>query len=214
MKNLFKRLIMYFGGLFILALGVAVSVKSNFGVSPVSSIPYTVTCVWGFDMGIATVVYYTVLVILELLILRKDFKPIYFLQIFAGLIYGSFTTLTNNCMALIPIPDNMVFRIIELIVSIGLISTALFLYVPANIIQNPPEGAIQAIAKKTKNDFPKIKIFYDITAVLISLITCLIFTGKIESVGIGTIADALLVGTVLKFMTKLWGAKRDAFLNK
>ena len=42
---------MYFIGLFIMTIGIALSVKSNLGVSPVSSIPYTITCVWGIEMG-------------------------------------------------------------------------------------------------------------------------------------------------------------------
>ena len=37
---------MYFIGLFVMTIGIALPVKSNLGVSPVSSIPYTITCVW------------------------------------------------------------------------------------------------------------------------------------------------------------------------
>lgn len=45
------RLLYYFGGFFVMTIGIALSVKSNLGVSPVSSIPYTMTCVWGIEMG-------------------------------------------------------------------------------------------------------------------------------------------------------------------
>ena len=51
MKHLKVRIPMYFIGLFIMTIGIALSVKSNLGVSPVSSIPYTMTCVWGIEMG-------------------------------------------------------------------------------------------------------------------------------------------------------------------
>lgn len=54
MKHLNVRLPMYFIGLFVMTVGIALSVKSNLGVSPVSSIPYTITCVWGLEMGKAT----------------------------------------------------------------------------------------------------------------------------------------------------------------
>ena len=47
MRNMKARIPMYFVGLFIMTIGIALSVKSNLGVSPVSSIPYTMTCVWG-----------------------------------------------------------------------------------------------------------------------------------------------------------------------
>ena len=51
LKNIKTRTAMYFIGLFVMTIGIALSVKSNLGVSPVSSIPYTMTCVWGIVMG-------------------------------------------------------------------------------------------------------------------------------------------------------------------
>jgi cytidylate kinase len=41
-----------------MTIGIALSVKSNLGVSPVSSIPYTMTCVWGIEMGKASISYW------------------------------------------------------------------------------------------------------------------------------------------------------------
>lgn len=56
-KNMKIRLPMYLVGLFIMTIGIAISVKSNLGVSPVSSIPYTMTCIWGIEMGKATILF-------------------------------------------------------------------------------------------------------------------------------------------------------------
>lgn len=72
MKHLKVRILMYFIGLFIMTIGIALSVKSNLGVSPVSSIPYTITCVWGIEMGKATILFHIVLVLLQILLLRKN----------------------------------------------------------------------------------------------------------------------------------------------
>ena len=41
-----------------MTIGIALSVKSNLGVPPVSSIPYTMTCVWGIEMGKASISYW------------------------------------------------------------------------------------------------------------------------------------------------------------
>ena len=73
-NKLVVRLISYFGGFLIMTLGIAISVKSNLGVSPVSSIPYTMTCVWGVEMGKATIIFHTALVVMQILLLRKNFK--------------------------------------------------------------------------------------------------------------------------------------------
>ena len=58
MKHLKTKIPMYFIGLFVMTIGIALSVKSNLGVSPVSSIPYTMTCVLGIEMGKASISYW------------------------------------------------------------------------------------------------------------------------------------------------------------
>ena len=84
------RFPLYILGLFIMTLGVSMSVKSNLGVSPVSSIPYTITCITGLEMGKATILFHTFLVFLQILILGKAFEKKNFLQVVVGcLLYTS-----------------------------------------------------------------------------------------------------------------------------
>lgn len=59
-------LVVYLIGLFIMTLGISMSVKSNLGVSPVSSIPYTIICITGL--------FHIVLVALQFVILRGAFQ--------------------------------------------------------------------------------------------------------------------------------------------
>ena len=86
-SRLFVRIPAYVIGLLIMTLGVAISVKSNLGVSPVSSIPYTITCVVGLEMGKATILFHAVLVLLQILLLRRAFQAKNLLQIFAGIFH-------------------------------------------------------------------------------------------------------------------------------
>lgn len=72
--NIKIRLVVYLIGLFIMTLGISMSVKSNLGVSPVSSIPYTITCITGLEMGKATILFHIVLVVLQFVILRGAFQ--------------------------------------------------------------------------------------------------------------------------------------------
>ena len=80
-ENYITRLPVYFIGLFIMTLGISMSVKSDFGVSPVSSIPYTITCITGMEMGKATILFHVGLVVLQIIILRKDFQINILLQV-------------------------------------------------------------------------------------------------------------------------------------
>lgn len=126
MKNLKIRLPVYFVGLFIMTIGVALSVKSNLRVSPVSTIPYTMTCVWGIEMGNATIIFHGILVLIQLLILRKDFSPLIFLQIPVGIVFGKFTTLCNYLVSFLPEIQNIPFRLMMIAASCFLVALGIF----------------------------------------------------------------------------------------
>ena len=212
-KNLKKRFIWYILGLFIMTAGIAISVKSNLGVSPVSSIPYTITKVIGLEMGKATIVFHIFLVLIQILLLRSRFKWKNLLQVVVGIVFGYFTTFCNWCVSFLPDPENMVLRICMMLISVVLIAFGIFFYMPADIMPLAGEGCMQAVSDVTGIAFHKVKIMFDITMVAISLITCLIVLHGLGSVGIGTVLAAVLVGFVLGLINKRFGSARDRLLG-
>jgi uncharacterized membrane protein YczE len=213
-KNYVTRSLFYVFGLLIMTMGVAISVKSGLGVSPVSSIPYTITCVFGIEMGRATVLFHVILVIAQILLLRKAFQPKDLLQIPVGILFGMFTTFCNSLMTFFPTPENLAVRLFMMIFSAVIIAFGIFLYVPADFIPLAGEGMMLAISKVTKIRFSTVKIIFDLSMVVISLITCLTVLHALGSVGIGTLAAAILVGSFLKVITKYLGEARDRILDK
>ena len=204
---------MYFIGLFIMTIGIAFSVRSDLGVSPVSSIPYTLTVVWKVEMGLATFLFHIVLVLLQILLLRRRFKLKNLLQVAVGVVFGLFTTLCNNLVMQIPIPDSLPFRIAMLAVSIIVVAIGLFLYVPADIMPLAGEGVILAVSEITGFKFSNVKVGFDVSLSVISLVTCLITVHGLGSVGVGTVVSAVLTGLVLGVITKMFGKKRDKLLK-
>lgn len=205
---------MYFIGLFIMTIGIAFSVRSDLGVSPVSSVPYTMTVVWGVEMGLATFLFHIVLVLIQILLLRRKFKIKNLIQIAVGVVFGLFTTLCNNLVMLIPIPDSLPFRIAMLAISITVVAFGLFLYVPADIMPLAGEGTILAVSEITGFKFSNVKIGFDVSLSVISLAVCLIAVHGMGSVGVGTVVSAVLTGLVLGIITKVLGEKRDRLLKK
>lgn len=147
-ENYAVRLVIYLIGLFIMTLGVYMSVKSNLGVSPVSSIPYTITCITGLEMGKATILFHIVLVALQILILRKAFKIKNLLQVVVGVVFGYYTTFSNYLFSFLPTPDNMVVRLLLMLGSTVLIAVGIFFYLPADIIPLAGEGAILGVINR------------------------------------------------------------------
>lgn len=212
-RNIAKRMFMYFTGLFVVTIGISVSVKSDLGVSPVSSIPYTMTCIWGIEMGRATIIFHCFLVLLQIILLRKNYKLKNLLQLVVGIIFGYFTTFCNWGVGFLPDPQNIIIRIFMLIISTILIAFGIFLYLPPDIMPLAGEGAMQAVSDVSGIAFPKVKIGFDVSMVAASLITCLIFIKSFGSVGIGTVIAAVLVGMELGYITKYFGDLRDRWLE-
>lgn len=214
MKHLKVRIPMYFIGLFVMTIGIALSVKSNLGVSPVSSIPYTITCVWGIEMGKATILFHIVLVLIQILVLRKNFKLVQLLQVLIGVVFGYFTTFCNYMVSFLPTPDNLGIRILMVLASTVFVAVGIFLYLPADLIPLAGEGCMQAVSTVTHIEFAKVKIGFDCTMVLVSAVTCLTVLHSLGSVGVGTIIAAVLVGTLVGIINRAFGRQRDRLLGK
>ena len=214
MKHLKIRIPMYFIGLFIMTIGIALSVKSNLGVSPVSSIPYTITCVWGIEMGKATILFHIVLVLIQILLLRKKFKPVQLLQILVGVVFGYFTTFCNYMVSYLPTPHNLAIRIVMVLASTVFVAFGIFFYLPADLIPLAGEGCMQAVSTVTNIEFSRVKIGFDCTMVVVSAVTCLVMLHSLGSVGAGTIIAAILVGTLVGIINRAFGSQRDALLGK
>ena len=216
--HLIRRIAVYLLGLFIMTLGISLAVKSNLGAAPVSSIPYTMTLCFSVEMGLGTILFHAFLVLLQIIILRKNFKIKNLLQVLVGIIFGYFTTFCNFLFRLLPDTDNLIIRVGMILVSAFLIAVGIFFYLPADIVPLAAEGLNKTISDQTGIAFNRIKIGFDVTVVAVSLIVSLIFLGNIGSVGLGTVIDAVLVGVILGFLNRhfhfiveklLAGTKRD-----
>lgn len=212
-KKIGMKLLFYFGGLIIMTFGVAISVKSDLGVTPISSIPYTMTVVSGMDLGIATMIFSVLMVLLQIVLLRKQYKIVNLLQIPVGILFGAFLTLSGKAMNYLPNPEYFTLKLILMLISTVFVALGVFLYVPAGFIPLAPEGFLLALSKITKLKFSTVKVISDVSMVVISLVTCLIAIHSLGSVGIGTIVAAVLVGTEVKLMTKICSESRDRILG-
>lgn len=211
-SRLFVRIPAYVIGLLIMTLGVAISVKSNLGVSPVSSIPYTITCVVGLEgESINSVSCCSGSAPDSATAQSLSGKK--FIADFRRDSVRVFHNLLQFADGVFPRPDKSHRAPCHDAVQYGADCLRAVLVCPCGYHSAGGEGAMLAISKTIKKPFPTVKIAFDVTMVVISLITCLICLHSLGSVGIGTIAAAILVGMELRWITKKCGAQRDAILG-
>ena len=93
--NKLKRYIIFFIGVFINSLGVSIITKADLGTSPISSVPYVLSLNFPFTLGEFTIAVNMIMVILQLAILRRNFKLEHVLQIPFCVIFGYCIDLTT-----------------------------------------------------------------------------------------------------------------------
>jgi uncharacterized membrane protein YczE len=208
-----KKSLIYVLGLFILALGIAFSVKSNLGVSPVSSIPYVLSQISGLSLGMMTAVIYILNMAVQAAVLRREYKPHNLLQIGVSFLFGYFTDAALWLMTFLPVTENYVIRIIYLVLGVSCIAFGVFCYLTTSLLALPTDGTVQAISHKGRFRLHMVKITYDCVSTGLAIIVSLAVLGNIGGIGIGTVAASLGVGRLLGIFTKLLRNRLLRFIN-
>ena len=105
-----KRYIVFLIGLFINSLGVSLVTKADLGTSPISSVPYVLSLNFPFTLGQFTIAFSLLLILIQLLILRRNFKMEHLLQIPISILFGYFIDLTMMLLFFVN-PDRGVMAI-------------------------------------------------------------------------------------------------------
>lgn len=199
-----RRVTIYVLGLFILSLGVAFSILSRLGVSPISSVAVVMNNATGLTVGTITMIEFSIYVFAQIILLRKRFKIKSFLQLGFGIVFGVFVDLSLWATQMLQV-DMMSVRILYLVISILLIAIGLVFILTADIVPNAPEGLMLAIQDVTMFKFSNIKTVFDTGCVIFSSVIALTLLDVFSQsgIGIGTLITALLVGKVLGYFMRV-----------
>ena len=200
-----KRIILFVTGLFVMSLGVAFSIVSGLGTTPISSISYSIALIWDINIGIATFIFNVSLIFIQFLILKSKFHKKRLLQLINCVLFGYFTDLALYIVSFIPFNGSLLSCILFLASSILMIALGIFIYMPADIAPLPGEGCVEAVTAVSGWRFSTVKIGFDALMVSVSLIMCgLWYTDILGAVSIGTLISAFMVGFSLRQISNLY----------
>ena len=202
-RELTKRYILLIFGLFLSALGVAFTKHGELGVSPISSVPNVLSYKFTFfTMGVWLIIWNCILIVGQVIILRKEFQLIQLLQIPLSFLFGYFTDFGLWCVSPIP-TDYYPVRLLMVLIGIVVLGLGISLAVIAGVIMNSGEAFVKAVSDSIHKEFGNVKIVFDICNVSLALILSLIFFDfTIVGAREGTILSAVLTGVVVKFFGK------------
>lgn len=202
-----KRYIVFLIGLFINSLGVSLITKANLGTSPISSIPYVLSLNFPFTLGQFTIAFSLLLILIQLIILRRNFKAEHLLQIPISILFGYFIDLTMVMLFFVN-PKTYLSSVVYLLIGCVILGFGVYTEVLANVAMLPGESFVRAVSSTWKTEFGSTKVAFDVSLTVIAAVLSLLFAHRLDGVREGTIIAALLVG----FIARLFG-RRLSFLE-
>ena len=214
-KQMACRLLIYAAGLIILACGITMNTKTGMGVSPIISVPYSISEIWDLNFGNMTFIVYTIFVIIQALLMRRITLNLV-LQLPLSLVFTRFLNLFDRIL-----PDSGPYiweKLLMLAVAISLTGIGIIMSVRTDFVPNPGDGIVHEIAIVIKKSMGFTKNCFDLLNLCISCSVGMIFAGHLIGIGLGTVLTMLLTGRAvalfsflfLKPMLRLCGLKSES----
>ena len=203
LKETIKRYILFIISLFISAEGIALTRHAELGVSPISSIANVVSYkLPSLSFGVLLIIWNCILILGQIIVLRKDFKPVQLLQVPLSVLFGIFVDFGMWSVSFIPVG---IYPVRLALVAAGsiVLGFGISLSVTANVIMNSGEAIVKAVSDKYGTNFGRTKIILDVSYIIVAVILSLIFFDfKIIGTREGTVISALTTGLVVNFFYK------------
>lgn len=197
-----KRYIFLVVGLAIMSFGVAFSINAELGTSPVSSIPYVTSEISGLSVGTTTIIVNTIIVLLQIVVLRRRFKLIRLLQIPVCVVFGLLIDVAGMCIEAV-VPDNYFMQWLLCVCGIVLVAVGVAFEMSADVLTLAGEGLVQSLCTVLpKVKFGYMKVMVDVSFVIIAVALSFIFLHELQGVREGTVAAAIFVGLIAKFLNR------------
>lgn len=208
-----KRYLVFLFGLFISSFGVSLITKANLGTSPISAIPYVLSLNFPFTLGQFTIAFSLFLILLQLFILRRNFKAEHLLQIPISVAFGYFIDLTMVMLGFVA-PGSYPVKLVALLIGCVILGFGVYLEVIANVAMLPGESFVRAVTQTWKTDFGTTKVCFDVSMTVIAAITSLVLAHTLYGVREGTVIAALLVGFIARLFGRLLPFVPDLLFGK
>lgn len=207
-----KRYLLLSFGLALMALGIDFSVKAKLGTSPISSLPYVVSLLFPLTLGQATVAMNCALLLIQIALLRRNFELVLLAQFPIGALFGYMIDIGMKSLAWI---ECSAYWSLWLLAVLGIIilGTGVAFVVASGAVPVPGEATVIAFSRVLGATFPRTKICFDASLVVLAIILSFSLTGRVVGVREGTLAAAICVGVIVKYANRFVIPTAKRFLS-
>ncbi len=182
------------------SFGVVLMLYSDAGISAISSVPFAFSEVLpALSLGTWTYIFQGLLV-LSLMILRRRFVAQYLGSFIVGFAFGEL--LDVHEMWIDALPTGLCWRVLYFVISYLLIAFGIALSNRCKLPIIPTDLFPRELASILGVGYPKIKIIFDVTCLVITAGMTVLFLGHLDGLGIGTILAAFTTGKAVGLIGK------------
>ncbi len=208
-QEIFKRLVLLVAGMFLMTFGIASLVLADVGTTPISTLPLVTGEIFGISLGAGTFAVNVVFVLLQILLLRSQFRLISLIQVPLVFVFGLFIDLNMHWAGIFFGDVYWINLALSIFANVFLAIGILFLLM-ADISMMPGEGLVLAVSLVTGREFGTMKILFDVSMVCASVALGFAVLGHTVGIREGTVISAFAVGWLVK---KLSPAIRPVLLQ-
>jgi uncharacterized membrane protein YczE len=198
-----KKLLIFLFGLYLMSIGVVFSVNANLGVSPISCVPYIYDLASPLTLGQTTIILNVLLIFLQMILLRKAYKPFQLIQFPMVFLFGMFIDMNVRVFHGV-IAYDYPTELLLCLLSCLILGFGVFLEIKASLTFLPGEGLALAISDTFNVEFGKAKIGTDTSLVILGVISSFVIMSSVEGIREGTVIAALLVGLTVRMYNRLF----------
>ncbi len=200
MKKFGIRIAVFLVGVLFLVLGVVICSKINLGMAPFDSLVYNASLAFGIKYGTINIFVGVVFVLIQLLILRKEFKLVSLIQ-FVLLLYIS--VLIDFFMYQVfafSFSESLSVRIPLFALGMCLISAGIGMFMSAELYSFPLETLIAVLYERFKIKIAVSKWTIDGVSLLLSLVIAIMFKLPNYNIGLGTVVLFIGIGPMINIV--------------
>lgn len=192
-------------GLYLLAAGIVLIVRSSLGTTPVSSVNYVLSLHSPLSLGTWTLLINVVLMAGQFWLVRDRMTRRAAVEILLQLPFSLLFALFIDCnMALTAgvRPEGYAAAFALLALGCVVQAVGVVLEIKPRVVMMSAEGFVDCAARRYGKDFGKLKVRFDLMLVLSAVLISWLFARRVEGVREGTFVAACTTGYIVTFLNR------------
>ena len=197
------RYVIFAFGVYGLAFAIAMARTAQLGTSCIAAIPNVMSYVFApITIGQFQILMNLVMVLGQIALNHSWRHPVELWQMIPATIFGMIVDLNVWLLSGLPV-DTYLMQWGWCALSIIILGFAVSLELLADSVMMPGEGIVLSITMVSKKPFPRCKVAFDVSCIIIAAAISLVALGGLVGVREGTVATAILTGPIVKVWNRV-----------